>query len=295
MKACAEILTLVEKLSDGEATVKEKLEAEAHLEICPGCRGHASFLASLAREARSVSFPEPPTSYWEHLPQRVLDRIDSESRRTFWGDLVAPAVLRWLALGGALLVAVAVSVSVLRDDARAPAPAAPPAAKEASPAVAPAAAEPEAEPPMARDEAAPPVARQSAPRPAAAPAEGSAASEAETGTADSNEPPRRRESAQNLARAARPGAELASSAVSSEGGIEDCDSLRRSIDSLAEEQPRAHARYRLALCSIRGYQNEATEELRKRAIEDAEAFLASEEDGPRADEIREKLRGIRPD
>jgi hypothetical protein len=181
VKDCAEFLTLVEKLSDGEATAREKLEVEAHLAKCPGCRSHAEFLASLAKEARSMSFPEPPPSYWEHLPRRVLDRIDSGGPRPFWSALVAPAMLRWFALGALFLVVVTVSVAVLRGLL---APAAPPVVVEVPDTVAPAAAEPEAPPPMARDEAARSRYRTCLP---AAPAEMASAFESDAGVADSSE------------------------------------------------------------------------------------------------------------
>ncbi len=294
MKDCAAILTLVEKLSDEEATAKEKLEVEAHLEKCPPCRGHAEFLASLAEEARSMSFPEPPPSYWEHLPRKVLDRIDAEGRRPFWSRLAAPATFRWFALGAAFLVAVAVSVSVLREDSRAPA--APPVAVEALKAPAPAAEEPEAPPPMARDEAAP-AAVQSAP-PDARPAETAAPFELEAGVADSSErraPREPSDNVQSLARASRPQAAAASPAVLNVRESSDCDSLRITVDSLAEGPPRADARYRIALCSFGEHEREASDERRKRAIEDADLFLAIEAEGPRAEEIRVKLREIRPD
>jgi hypothetical protein len=297
VKDCAAILTLVEKLSDGEATAKEKLEVETHLEKCPGCRGQAEFLASLAKEARSMSFPEPPPSYWEHLPRKVLDRIDAEGRRPFRSALVAPARLRWFALGAAFLVAVAVSVSVLREGSRAPA--APPVAAEALNAPAPAAEEPEAPPPMARDEAAPaPV--QSAP-PGAAPGEMAATFERDASVADSSErrapsePSEPSENIQSLARARRPQAAAVSPAVSNVREPSDCDALRISIDSLVEGPPRGDARYQIALCSFGEHEREASDERRKRAIEDADLFLAIETEGPRAEEVREKLRAIQRD
>ncbi len=155
---CAEIRLLVEKLADVEATAAEKLAAEAHLERCPSCRSHVEFLASLSAESRSLRFPEPPESYWEHLPRRVLARIDSEDRRPsgIWKILLAPSVLRFSALGATLVLVTALGLSVLRERPVAPAPAAPapaPAAPAREP-EAPAPAEPIDSPPMARDEAA---------------------------------------------------------------------------------------------------------------------------------------------
>jgi hypothetical protein len=76
--------------------------------------------------------------------------------------------------------------------------------------------------------------------------------------------------------------------------LEDCDALRRSIDALGSEEA-SDARYGLALCSLERFDHESTEEIRTLAIEDAEAFLAGESEGSRAEEIRGKLRRIKPD
>jgi len=307
---CAEALGLVEKLSDGEATTAEKRAAESHLEECSSCRGHLEFLVSLSQEARSMSFPEPPESYWEHLPRRVLDRIDSESGQPsgFLRILFAPSTLRWGALGATLLVVTAVGVSMLREESRTPAPpaaASPPARVPVAPVdpfnkvpkvpeaeataenQAQAIAEPTAAPPMARDEAAP------AP---AAPAETVAIFESNEGVV----PSLRKENVHVLesANRARP---TAAPAARARAVLEDCDALRRAVAGIgARSAPNdgpegPDARYRLATCSLERYEREATEELRTLAIEDAEAFLAAESEGARAEEIREKLRRIKPD
>ena len=309
MTDCAELRALVEKLADFEATAAEKLAAEAHLERCPSCRSHVEFLASLNAESGVLAFPEPPESYWEHLPRKVLARIDSEDRRPSGISriLLAPSVLRWGALGVTLVLVTALGATLLRESPESPAPAAsaPAPATEARESKAQAPAEPIVSPPMARDEAAPaaaegealPDARKSdpasedsqTPPPVAPAAAAFESSEAEMSslTPDASAI---RENAPVLERAAR--ARSAAAPASPGTALEDCDALRRTVSALGSELA-SDARYRLALCSIERLEREATEELRTRAIEDAEAFLAGESDGSRSEEIREKLRRIR--
>ncbi|MGH9389948.1 MAG: hypothetical protein ACRD1Z_10055 [Vicinamibacteria bacterium] len=316
MTDCAELLALVEKLSDFEATAAETLAAKAHLEKCPSCRTHFEFLTSLTEESRSMAFPEPPESYWEHLPQKVLDRIDSEGRRPsgFWSILLAPSMLRWGALGATLLLVAALGVSVLREDSRTPEPPAPRApVAEAPKEEARVAAEPMVSPPpMARDEAVPaasqleslpgaeeergresPKSLEPAP---AAPAETVEAFESNEGVAPSLQPASK-ENVQVLESASRARVTAAPAAARSRVVLEDCDALRRTVASsvTVSDGDGSDARFRLALCSLESHEREATDELRKRALEDAEAFLAGESEGTRAEEIREKLRRIKPD
>ncbi len=322
MTGCAEILALVEKLSDLETTAAETLAAKAHLEKCPSCRSHFEFLASLAAltdESRSMPFPEPPESYWEHLPRKVLDRIDSESRRPsdFFRALLAPSILRWGALGATLLLVTTVGVTVLRNDTRKPerAPVAPAAPVVEAP-QAQVAAEPIVSPPMARDEAvaaplavpspvlddneleSPPKAEErerlsadsSAPAPSApADAVVTLRSNENAGTS------LRSENVQFLESANRARPMAAGPAALSQVVLEDCEALRRTVASLAEGPGSEDARFQLARCSLESHEREATEELRTRAIEDAEAFLARASEGVRAEEVRKKLRLVKPD
>ena len=309
MTDCTALVALVEKYSDGEATAAEKLAAEAHLEKCPSCRSHVLFLASLTEESRSMPFPEPPESYWEHLPRKVLDRIDSESRRPsgFFRILLAPSMLRWGALGATLLVVTTVGVSVLREDPRTPSPPAVGPARAAPVANVPeaetetrVAAERSTAPPMARDEAAfeaePFESLPSAEEREGAPAE----TVAIPATPDSTEDvvpslrPASKENVHVLQSASR-GRPAATPGSLSRAVLEDCDALRRAVASSADGQDGSDARFRLALCSLERYERDATDELWKRAIEDAEAFLAGESEGARAEEIREKLGRIKPD
>lgn len=64
-----------------------------------------------------MTLEEPPESFWEHLPRKVLDRIESEEKRTpgFFAFLLLPSTLRWGALGATLVLAAAVGVSILRE------------------------------------------------------------------------------------------------------------------------------------------------------------------------------------
>ena len=87
------------------------------------------------------------------------------------------------------------------------------------------------------------------------------------------------------------GAEL----VLSRGAVADCDVLRREAGVAPAGPESADARYRLAVCSLLRHEGEATEELEALAVKDAEAFLALESEGTRADQVRTLLRRIKPD
>ncbi len=312
MTDCAQALAMIEKLSDGEASDAEKIAAEAHLEKCPSCRSHLEFLASLDREARSLSFPEPPPSYWEHLPRRVLTRIESESARpSRIRRLLSPPMLPWAALGATLLVLATLSVSVLLNDPRTPAapPAPSPAPLAETPrATAQVAAEPEDSPQMARDEAAPEVATTPAAGPdageptrtpaepeAPAPPAASAEKVATFSASEAEETNLQRENVQGLESAARARPAAAPPAALSRAVLDDCEALRRAAASVGDAPEVSDARFRLAMCSLDRHGREPTDELRIRAIEDADAFLAGEVEGERAKEIRERLRRLRPE
>jgi hypothetical protein len=257
-----------------------------------------------------MPFPEPPESYWEHLPRKVLDRIDAERRRPgFFRVLLAPSILRWGALGATLLLVTTVGVSVLREDTRTPvlAPVLPVApVVEVPQAQAQVAEEPIVSPPMARDEAVPAsleetqleslpkseererLSADSSVSTPAAPAEAVVTIHSNEAVGTSLQ----RENVQIL-ESARPRA--AAPAGLSRVVLEDCEALRREVASLGDGPGSEDARFQLALCSLESHQREATEELRTRAIEDAEAFLAGESEGVRAEEVRKKLRRIKPD
>ena len=319
MTDCAELRPLVEKLHDLETTAAEKLAAEAHLEKCPGCRSHVAFLETLSEESRSMTYTEPPESYWEHLPRKVLNRIDSESSRPgFFDLLLSPPVLRWGGLGAALVVIGAVGLSIVREEPKAlvPPPASAPVAATPPPPAfeSPAPEEPVAvqavperqarlreappePPPMARDETAesepPPDSEQAElALDSAAPAESAAGFSSIEETAESVEKARRERSAALRANRAPAGESPTSLA---RGDAENCEAIRRAADTVREAPGSADIRYRLALCSLQKHEREATEELEALAVKDAEAFLALETEGTRADEIRALLRRIKPD
>jgi hypothetical protein len=137
---CKAALPLVEKLADGESSPVETREAEAHLALCPTCREHLEALRAFATLSRESAPPEPPESYWEHLPRRILERIDSErlAPRSLWRRLLAPEMLRYQALVVSFLLLVAVGVTVFRSeiwDAPPPAATAPPLRQEPAPVV----------------------------------------------------------------------------------------------------------------------------------------------------------------
>lgn len=116
---CERELRLVEKLADGEAEPSERIEAEAHLEICEDCRAHYELVRALETASKEFDLPEPPEAYWQHFPSKVAARIEREERRErsgFWQNLLSPAVLRFGAVAATLTVVVAVGVSVYRDD-----------------------------------------------------------------------------------------------------------------------------------------------------------------------------------
>ncbi len=336
---CAEILPLVDKLYDSEASASERLAAEAHLEKCASCRSHFEFLDTLSEESRSMTLKDPPESYWEHLPRKVLDRIESEEKRPpgFLAFLLLPSTLKWSALGATLVLAAAVGVSILREQPLATPLAtlphsAPPASLPAAeppvfePSVQEAPDEPQANaapespkpareapaiaerldvPMMARDEALPAAEESEAEQIAAAPPEApapadSVATLASSASKEGVAPSRRKENEKAFESANRPRA-AAESARLSRAVLEDCELMRREVATLGATPKGADARYRLALCSLQRHERDAPpkplkdDELEARAVEDAEAFLAIETEGARAEEVREKLRRIKQD
>lgn len=115
--ACEDFLPLVEKLSDGEATPAEKRKADAHLKECADCREHLHFLEALPRAARKMSATDPPPSYWESLPGKVMRRISEreapDRQRMTGAGFFSPSVLRWAGVLAAAVVAAVVGLRVL--------------------------------------------------------------------------------------------------------------------------------------------------------------------------------------
>lgn len=358
MDGCKAALPLVEKLADGEASPNETREAEAHLASCPDCREHLEALTAFARLSSQGGLPEPPESYWEHLPRRILERIDSEAvtTRSFWRKLLAPGMLRLQAIVVSCVLLVAVGVTVFRSELRdtvapvaappprpAPAPAAP--AVEEEPAVPAVEEETLTEegradlqalgylqtPPIARDESpqAPAAEQSEASKRANAPSETrvpvSPASEALPSAVPVSPAPqatgarektaevtavldervsREEDSFRSLKQKEEPEQEqealrsraAVSRALSVESAedSEPCAGWRRFLETYGDEGARgADARYELARCSIRRYEQAPLDASREMAIADAEAFLAREPEGPRAEEIRKSLEAVR--
>jgi hypothetical protein len=360
MDGCKAALPLVEKLADSEASPIETREAEAHLALCPDCRAHLEALRAFATFTREGRPPDPPDSYWEHLPRRVLERIESERLRpqALWRRLLAPGMLRLQALWISCVLLVAVGVIVLKSelrDTRAPA-SAPPSPETPVASVPPVADVPavpgatgaEAEnptpgrekptpdqradlnalgylrepPPIARDEPAPPEAdaasgatmRANAPSPPEALAStapepapqaagaretavevSSARLDAERASSEEasfrllkqkeEEPESRRRSV---------GAAHRALTVDSGESSDPCADWRRFLETYGDAGARGgDARYELARCSLRRYEQAPADSSREIAIADADRFLEREPEGPRAEEIRKALEAVR--
>jgi len=114
---CDQAIRLVEKLADGEAKPSERTEAESHLESCEDCRSHYQFVRALVSASEKIDWPEPPEAYWQHLPSKVLARLEREEpARSLWQKLLSAPVLRFGAVAATLTVVVAVGFSVLEND-----------------------------------------------------------------------------------------------------------------------------------------------------------------------------------
>lgn len=116
---CDRAIRLVEKLADAEAKPSERTEAEAHLESCEDCRSHYQFVRALESASEKIDWQEPPEAYWQHLPMKVLARLEREQpakRRSFWQKLLTPLVLRFGAVAATLSVVIAVGFSVIEND-----------------------------------------------------------------------------------------------------------------------------------------------------------------------------------
>jgi hypothetical protein len=319
---------LIEKLVDGELDDVAQKEMEAHLATCEFCRSHHAFLAAVAESARDPALPEPPPSYWEHLPRKILARLDSEEMASpgggFWQRLLEPDALKWEALVATLLVVVAVGATALRRNLLAPPSERPSSAApaETERRVAPAEAVPPPEAPVEpeappSEPKAPSMARDEAFREDEA-VEGSAlATETEEAVQSlgyaAGEPPgpvasapaampapsiAREQAEAEPGRAKtnlqRPTAALRARAYSAQEdlGITDCDLLRDRI--AGDPESSASVWYELARCSVRRYGEDPRPELRDLAIEDAEAFLRRESEGARAEEVRRALERLQP-
>ena len=75
--------------------------------------------------------------------------------------------------------------------------------------------------------------------------------------------------------------------------VEDCDRWRAYLERYPEGSRASDARYELARCTLARYEAEPSEAGREVPIRDADAFLAVESEGARAEEIRERAAPLR--
>ncbi|MEO8658298.1 MAG: hypothetical protein ABI693_07495 [Bryobacteraceae bacterium] len=74
-----------------------------HLTACPSCREEVTLLeahAHLLRSLRAAETPEPRAGFYG----RVLNRIEADTRPSFWADFLEPAFARRLLYSSALLL-----------------------------------------------------------------------------------------------------------------------------------------------------------------------------------------------
>ena len=77
------------------------------------------------------------------------------------------------------------------------------------------------------------------------------------------------------------------------GTVEDCDRWRAYLERYPEGSRASDVRYEHARCTLARYEAEPSETGREVAIRGADAFLAVESAGARAEEIRERATPLR--
>jgi len=75
--------------------------------------------------------------------------------------------------------------------------------------------------------------------------------------------------------------------------VEDCDTWRAYLESYPDDSRASDARYELARCTLDRYEVEPSDAGRELALSDADAFLGDEPEGPRAEEMRERVAPLR--
>ena len=101
---------------------------------------------------------------------------------------------------------------------------------------------------------------------------------------------------QELSGGARPGLAGLAGLAGRRGSavtVEDCDRWRAYLERYPEGSRASDARYELARCTLARYEAEPSEAGHEVAIRDADAFLAVESEGTRAEEIRERAAPLR--
>lgn len=93
----------LEEYLSGNAASPRYREFEAHLSVCRTCRDEVAPLqehAVLLRTLRAPQDAEPRPGFYA----RVVDRIESQVRPSFWADFLEPAFARRLMYSSALLI-----------------------------------------------------------------------------------------------------------------------------------------------------------------------------------------------
>lgn len=93
----------LEDYLSGDTASPRYREFEAHLSVCPACRNEVAPLrdhALLIRTLRAPREEEPAPGFYA----RVMDRIETQVRPSFWADFLEPAFARRLMYSSAVLL-----------------------------------------------------------------------------------------------------------------------------------------------------------------------------------------------
>jgi hypothetical protein len=93
----------LEDYLSGNTETRTYRELEAHLAACPTCREELAPLRAHSRLLRTLRAPEdvePRPGFYA----RLMDRIESQTRPTFWADFLEPVFARRLMVSSALLL-----------------------------------------------------------------------------------------------------------------------------------------------------------------------------------------------
>lgn len=93
----------LEDYLSGNTETRRHRTLEAHLAACPTCREELAPLREHSRLLRTLRAPEevePRPGFYA----RLMDRIDLQSRPTFWVDFLEPVFARRLMVSSALLL-----------------------------------------------------------------------------------------------------------------------------------------------------------------------------------------------
>jgi anti-sigma factor RsiW len=148
---CRKAQEMLSAYHDGELSVADRAQVEAHLRGCPDC---TALLESMARIDSAVEVPDPGPEYWERFNRRVEERIGREDSRSHANVESHPKrgwvrqQLRYLIPAAAAAVLIVVVIRNIGQGPGGPAPTPAPPATE----VRRVPASPEAPAPAAREE-----------------------------------------------------------------------------------------------------------------------------------------------